>query len=59
MFQKHHPLVTFIFFLFHIRLLGRKMLLRKQQEVKSQMQLRDTQREGFCVGWITYVEYEW
>lgn len=44
--------------IFHTSLLGRKMLLRKQQEVKCQMQLKDTQSEGFCVGWIMNVEHE-
>lgn len=43
---------------FHKSWLGRKMLLRKHQEVKCQMQLKDTQREGFYVGWIMNVEHE-
>lgn len=47
------------FFFFHTSLLGTKMLLRKHQEVKCQMQLKDTQSEGFCVSWIMYGEYEW
>lgn len=50
--------VCYLHFFFHKSWLGRKMLLRKHQEVKCQMQLKDTQSEGFYVGWIVNAEHE-
>lgn len=39
----------YLHFFFHISQPGRKMLLKTHQEVKCQMQLKDTSSEGFCV----------